>query len=416
MATVVLLGTLDTKGIEYNYVRQRIQAEGCGVLLIDAGILGTPLAHPDISREEVAKAAGANLSELITAQDRGKAVETMARGATIIVHKLYAQGRLHGIFGVGGSGNTTIVAEAMRGKLDPVIRRYERIRRVIQRLELENKNTPLHTGRPGDVKTANGEELDGRIVHGDVPAANEQRAHGGHVGVEPSLHSALDALQIGLGRRHRLVGGHQQRDVDRRMAGADVEPEHVDVLLRPDPALHRRGERDGLRARDVVVGLAVRRAVVGEERDLQAVRILPILSVAHGWTATSGSSSRMPIAEQVASSTSSSRRKESSACRGRGASPAASSSWRRAVVDRHRADATMSVPIEIVPNWRHAGVEWARQWRRHAWHRRGGLSQHLQLARRRGSAARPWYGDAAAQAWVAAMRNPGESQRRKEGN
>ncbi len=114
MATVVLLGTLDTKGIEYDYVRRRVQAEGCNVILVDAGILGTPLAKPDISREEVAKAAGADLAKLIEAQDRGAAVEAMSRGSTAIVQDLHAQGRLHGIMGVGGSGNTTIVTQAMQ--------------------------------------------------------------------------------------------------------------------------------------------------------------------------------------------------------------------------------------------------------------------------------------------------------------
>ncbi len=114
MATVVLLGTLDTKGIEYDYVRRRVQAEGCNVILVDAGILGTPLAKPDISREEVAKAAGADLAKLIDAQDRGAAVEAMSRGSTAIVQDLHAQGRLHGIMGVGGSGNTTIVTQAMQ--------------------------------------------------------------------------------------------------------------------------------------------------------------------------------------------------------------------------------------------------------------------------------------------------------------
>ncbi len=114
MATVVLLGTLDTKGIEYDYVRTKIQATGCATILIDAGILGTPLTQPDISREEVAKAAGVDLAKLVEAKDRGASVEAMANGAESIVQDLYAKGQLQGIFGVGGSGNTTIVTQAMQ--------------------------------------------------------------------------------------------------------------------------------------------------------------------------------------------------------------------------------------------------------------------------------------------------------------
>ncbi|MCS7255596.1 MAG: Tm-1-like ATP-binding domain-containing protein, partial [Thermomicrobium sp.] len=54
MPTVVLVGTLDTKGVEYEYLRQRLRERGCEVLLIDAGVLGEPQATPDITREEVA--------------------------------------------------------------------------------------------------------------------------------------------------------------------------------------------------------------------------------------------------------------------------------------------------------------------------------------------------------------------------
>jgi len=114
MTTVVLLGTLDTKGIEYEYLRQRVQEAGCEVILIDAGVKGAPLAKPDITNEAVAKAVGADVAQLAAAGDRGVAVETMARGATAIVQNLFAQGRLHGILGLGGSGGSTLVTQAMR--------------------------------------------------------------------------------------------------------------------------------------------------------------------------------------------------------------------------------------------------------------------------------------------------------------
>ncbi len=114
MATVVLLGTLDTKGVEYEYLRKRVQAAGCEVILVDAGIKGTPLTLPDVTREEVAKAVGADVAQLAAAGDRGVAVETMARGAAAIVLDLFAQGRLHGMLGLGGSGGSALVTQAMR--------------------------------------------------------------------------------------------------------------------------------------------------------------------------------------------------------------------------------------------------------------------------------------------------------------
>jgi uncharacterized protein (UPF0261 family) len=114
MATVVLLGTLDTKGREYAFLLDRVREHGVDVLLLDAGILGETLATPDIAREEIAAAGGADVAALAAANDRGAAIEAMGRGAAVVVSRLHAEGRLDGILGLGGSGNSTIIAQAMR--------------------------------------------------------------------------------------------------------------------------------------------------------------------------------------------------------------------------------------------------------------------------------------------------------------
>ncbi len=114
MATVVLLGTLDTKGDEYDFLRRKVREEGVDVLLVDTGVLGVPLAEPDISRQQVAAAAGANAEDLAGSGDRGAAVEAMARGAAEIVKELHSQGRLDAVLALGGSGGTAIASHAMR--------------------------------------------------------------------------------------------------------------------------------------------------------------------------------------------------------------------------------------------------------------------------------------------------------------
>jgi uncharacterized protein (UPF0261 family) len=112
--TVVLVGTLDTKGHEYAYLRDRVREHGCDVVLVDAGILGQPLVAPDVTREEVAAAAGADVRELAAAGDRGAAVETMSRGAAAVLLRLHDDGRLDGVASVGGSGNAALASYAMR--------------------------------------------------------------------------------------------------------------------------------------------------------------------------------------------------------------------------------------------------------------------------------------------------------------
>src|SRR4029079_16858077 len=84
MATVVLVGTLDTKGREYEYLADRGREHGAEASLGAAGIVGEPLATPDVTREEVAAAVGADVAALAAAGDRGAAVQAKARGAAEI--------------------------------------------------------------------------------------------------------------------------------------------------------------------------------------------------------------------------------------------------------------------------------------------------------------------------------------------
>jgi uncharacterized protein (UPF0261 family) len=113
MATVVLLGTLDTKGRELGYLRDRLREQGVDVVLVDAGVF-EPQAQADVMQDEVAAAAGADLAALRDAGDRGAAVEAMCRGAAEVVRRLHAEGRLDGLLSVGGSGNSSIGAAAAR--------------------------------------------------------------------------------------------------------------------------------------------------------------------------------------------------------------------------------------------------------------------------------------------------------------
>jgi uncharacterized protein (UPF0261 family) len=111
---VILLGTLDTKGTEYQFVRDAIQQAGLETLVMDAGVMDPPVFAPDVPREDVFAAAGTTLLAVRRAGDRGKAVETAARGAARLVQKLHAEGKVDGILGLGGSAGTTIATAAMR--------------------------------------------------------------------------------------------------------------------------------------------------------------------------------------------------------------------------------------------------------------------------------------------------------------
>ncbi len=111
---IILLGTLDTKGVEFQFVRDHLHALGLTTLVIDAGVTGPPTFVPDIARERVFAAADTTLDAVVKANDRGKAVEAAAIGAAKLVAELHAQGKVDGVLGLGGSAGTTIGTAAMR--------------------------------------------------------------------------------------------------------------------------------------------------------------------------------------------------------------------------------------------------------------------------------------------------------------
>jgi uncharacterized protein (UPF0261 family) len=109
--TVLLVGTLDTKGAEYAYLRDRLRAHGVDAILADAGVNEPVGTEPDL---HVASETGADPSALAAAGDRGAAVTAMAEAAEALAGRLYAEGKIGGVLAAGGSGNTAIATRAMQ--------------------------------------------------------------------------------------------------------------------------------------------------------------------------------------------------------------------------------------------------------------------------------------------------------------
>jgi uncharacterized protein (UPF0261 family) len=112
--SVYLLATLDTKGVEAEFLRQRLKNAGFAVTLVDTGCLGEPTVAADCSREEVFAAARTSLAEVRQRADRGHAVTMAATGATEIVRAAHATGELDAVLAIGGSAGSTIGSAAMR--------------------------------------------------------------------------------------------------------------------------------------------------------------------------------------------------------------------------------------------------------------------------------------------------------------
>ena len=114
MPAVALIGTLDTKGDEIAYVRERLAALRVEVVVIDSGILGEPRCEADVTHEEVASAGGYTLEEVRAAGSRGAAVALMQDGVRAIVVRMFAEGRIHGVLCLGGAEGALLGSAAMQ--------------------------------------------------------------------------------------------------------------------------------------------------------------------------------------------------------------------------------------------------------------------------------------------------------------
>lgn len=114
MATIAVIGTLDSKGHEHAYLAKQITSRGHHVLMIDLGTGGGPQVTPDITRFDIAQAAGLDLQPLIDQKDRGSCVVAMSDAAPVLVKQLASDGKIDGIVSLGGGGGTALATAAMR--------------------------------------------------------------------------------------------------------------------------------------------------------------------------------------------------------------------------------------------------------------------------------------------------------------
>ncbi len=113
--TVCMMGTFDSKGPEYAFLREQLLAQGVEVFAVNVGVMGSTALFPvDCEADEVAGAAGTSLAQLRERQDRGEAMKAMSYGAPRLITTLHQAGKFDGIIGMGGTGGTSVITAAMR--------------------------------------------------------------------------------------------------------------------------------------------------------------------------------------------------------------------------------------------------------------------------------------------------------------
>ncbi len=110
---ILLLSTLDTKGPETFFLRDRIRDHGGQALVLDLSMAGDTEAA-DISPSQVAKAAGTDIEEIRSSRERKKITRQMIGGAIKLTTDLFDSGRLAGVIGLGGSTGSLMATDVMR--------------------------------------------------------------------------------------------------------------------------------------------------------------------------------------------------------------------------------------------------------------------------------------------------------------
>lgn len=113
MKTVAVIGTFDSKGEEFLFLKECIEQNGVNTLTIDIGTKGPAQFEPDISAEEVAKAGGEDLAALRQIHDAARCMAAEAKGLPLVLVKLLAEKKIDGVIAMGGGQGTSVLRVAM---------------------------------------------------------------------------------------------------------------------------------------------------------------------------------------------------------------------------------------------------------------------------------------------------------------
>jgi len=111
--TIALVGTFDTKGKEFLFVKELIESLGFRTFTIHTGVF-EPVFEPDVSNRAVVAAAGGDIEEIVERKDRAYATATLAKGMEVLLPELFKEGKFDGVLSFGGTGGTSIATAGMR--------------------------------------------------------------------------------------------------------------------------------------------------------------------------------------------------------------------------------------------------------------------------------------------------------------
>jgi len=112
--SVLVISTLDTKGQETLYLKDKLSAIGLAPVVMDISGRGSDIAGIEVPAARVAEAGGGDFEEMQSSRDRTRITNIMMAGGSRIATELLAEGKLDGVIALGGSTGSLMGSEIMR--------------------------------------------------------------------------------------------------------------------------------------------------------------------------------------------------------------------------------------------------------------------------------------------------------------
>lgn len=112
--SVIVIGTLDTKGEEILFLKQQLEQKQCSVIVIDVSMRNQRFSKADVGPDEIAHLGGSTIEEIWASKDRNWLTKVMERGATEKIRQLHSSGKIGGVIVVGGVTMALFGANVMK--------------------------------------------------------------------------------------------------------------------------------------------------------------------------------------------------------------------------------------------------------------------------------------------------------------
>ncbi|MDX2446352.1 MAG: Tm-1-like ATP-binding domain-containing protein [Desulfobacterales bacterium] len=112
--SILVISTLDTKGVETLYLKEKIESLGFTAMLMDLSMRASAEHTAEITNAQVAEAGGSSIQEIGQSRERSRITKIMTSGASRLAKHYHDENRIDGVIAMGGSTGTLMASDVMR--------------------------------------------------------------------------------------------------------------------------------------------------------------------------------------------------------------------------------------------------------------------------------------------------------------